>query len=120
MKSITGLLIGAVVAVAVGAVGLTTARLQGHMADAQERIATRQYDAARDSLDEAERYLEYGRWVPGVGDDSLREVRARKAALQYWQGQYEAVLPAQAEPVAGVDETNVERSEEHTSELQSQ
>ena len=108
MKSITGLLIGAVVAVAVGAVGLTTARLQGHMADAQERIATRQYDAARDSLDEAERYLEYGRWVPGVGDDSLREVRARKAALQYWQGQYEAVLPAQAEPVAGVDETNVE------------
>src|SRR5687767_5752309 len=108
MKSITGLVIGAVVAVAVGAVGLTTARLQGHMADAQERIATRQYDAARDSLDEAEGYIEYTGWIPGVGDDSLREVRARKAALQYWEGQYEAVLPAQAEPVAGVDETNVE------------
>src|SRR5688500_18145374 len=108
MNSITGFLVGAVVAVTVGVVGLTTARLQRHMADAQERIATRQYDAARVSLDEAERYLEYGRWIPGVGDDSLREVRARKAALQYWQGQYEAVLPAQAEPVAGVDETNVE------------
>src|SRR5687767_242481 len=108
MKSITGLVIGAVVAVAVGAVGLTTARLQGHMADAQEQIATLQYDPARASLDEAERYLAYTQWVPGVGDESLREVRARKAALQYWQGQYEAVLPAQAEPVAGVDETNVE------------
>src|SRR5687767_1092832 len=108
MKSITGLVIGAVVAIVVGVVGLTTARLQRHMADAQERIATRQYDAALASLDDAEGYLEYGRWIPGVGDESLREVRARKAALQYWQGEYEAVLPAQAEPVAGVDEANVE------------
>ena len=108
MKSITGLLIGAIVAVAAGAVSLTAARLQRHMAAAQEQIATRQYDAARDSLDEAEGYLEYARWVPGVGEESLREVRARKAALQYWQGQYQEVLPAQAEPVAGVDETNVE------------
>jgi hypothetical protein len=78
------------------------------MADAQERIATLQYDAARGSLDEAERYLAYTTWIPGVGEESLREARARKAALHYWQGQYDAVLPAQAEPVAGVDESNVE------------
>jgi hypothetical protein len=108
MNSMTGLLVGAIAAAAVGIAGLTTARLQRHMADAQERIATRQYEAARASLDEAEGYIEYTGWIPGVGDESLREVRARKAALQYWEGQYEAVLPAQAEPVAGVDETNVE------------
>jgi hypothetical protein len=108
MKSITGLLIGAIVAAAVGVVSLTTARLQRHMANAQEQIATLQYDAARGSLDEAERYLAYGQWIPGVGDESLREVRARRAALQYWQRQYDAVLPARAEPVAGVDESNVE------------
>ena len=107
MKSITGLLVGAVLAAAVGVVALTTARLQRHMADAQEQIATLQYARARESLDAAEGYLEYARWIPGTGD-SLREVRARKAALQYWQGQYAAVLPAQAEPVAAVDETNVE------------
>lgn len=108
MNSMTGLLVGAIVAAAVGIAAVTTARLQRHMADAQERIATRQYDAALASLDEAEGYIEYTGWIPGVGDESLREVRARKAALQYWEGQYEAVLPAQAEPVAGVDETNVE------------
>jgi hypothetical protein len=108
MKSITGLLIGAIVAVAAGFVSLTAARLQRNMADAEEQIATRQYDRARDSLDAAERYLAYGRWLPGIGGESLREVRARKAALQYWQGEYQAVLPAQAEPVAGVDETNVD------------
>src|SRR5688572_12034807 len=108
MNSMTGLLVGAIVAAAVRIAAVTTARLQRHMADAQERIATRQYDAALASLDEAEGYIEYTGWIPGVGDESLREVRARKAALQYWEGQYEAVLPAQAEPVAGVDEANVE------------
>jgi hypothetical protein len=108
MKSITGLLIGAILASVAGAAGVTAARLQRHMANAQEQIATLQYDAARDSLDEAERYLAYGEWIPRLADGSLREVRARQAALQYWQGQYAAVLPAQAEPVAAVDESNVE------------
>lgn len=108
MKDITGLLIGAVVVGFVGMAALTAARFQQHMADAQERIATLQYPAAKESLDTAETYLEYGRWLPGIGESSLKEVRARKAALQYWQGDYESVLPAQAEPVALVDETNVE------------
>ena len=108
MKSITALLIGAVVLAAVGAGALTASRLQRVMADAQEQTATQQYAEAQASLDAAEGYLELGQWVPVVGEDSLKEVRARKAALQYWQGQYQDVLPAQAEPVAAVDESNVE------------
>ncbi len=50
----------------------------------------------------------YAQWVPRVGGDAVREVRARQAALQYWQGDFQKVLPAQAEPVAAVDESNVE------------
>ena len=61
-----------------------------------------------ESLDEAEGYLRYARWVPADRRRPSREVRARKAALQYWQGDFANVLPAQAEPVAAVDETNVE------------
>ena len=108
MKTITVFLIAAVVSTAAGAAFLGVARMQRHMADAQEQAATLQYDAALGSLEAAERYLEYGRWLPFVGAESLREVRARKAAVQYWLGQYEAVLPAQAEPVSAVDESNVE------------
>lgn len=108
MKSITALLLAAVVAAAAGGVFLMTARLQGRMADAQEQIATRQYAEARESLEAAEGYLEYGQWLPWIGDGALKEVRARQAALQYWQGEYASVLPAQAEPVAAVDESNVE------------
>lgn len=108
MKSITALLVGAIVCAAAGASALTAARLQRHMADAQEQIATLQYDAAGASLDAAEGYLRLAQWVPFVGPGSLQEVRARQAALQYWQGEYDAVLPTQAEPVAAVDEGNVE------------
>jgi hypothetical protein len=108
MKSITGFVVAAIVFALAGTVALTAARLQRHMADAQEQASTLQYAKAQESLDAAEAYLEYGRWLPFIGDRSLKEVRARKAALQYWQGDYEGVLPAQAEPVAAVDESNVE------------
>jgi type II secretory pathway pseudopilin PulG len=106
MKNITTYLVTAILFAIVGIISLTVARLQRHMADAQEQIATLRYEDAQASLDAAESYLEYAQWLPGVGDDALKEVRTRKAALLYWQGDYEAVLPAQAEPVAAVDESN--------------
>jgi hypothetical protein len=108
MKSITVFLVAALLFVIVGLVSLTAARMQRQMADAQERVATQQYAGAQESLDAAEGYLRYAQWLPGVGQRSLQEVRARKAALLYWQGKYEAVLPAQAEPVAAVDESNAD------------
>ena len=106
MKTITGFLVAALLFVIVGMVSLTASRMQGHLADAQERVATLQYAGAQQSLDAAEGYLEYAQYLPWVGSESLQEVRARKAALLYWQGKYEAVLPVQAEPVAAVDESN--------------
>ena len=46
--------------------------------------------------------------MPFLGTDARQEIRARQAAVQYWQRQYDVVLPAGAEPVAAVDEENVE------------
>ena len=108
MKSVTAYLIAAVIFAGVGVVGLTAARLQRSLADAQEQTSTQQYGLAQQSLEAAEGHLRYARWVPQVGADTVREVRARQAALQYWQGDFAKVLPAQAEPVAAVDESNVE------------
>lgn len=108
MKSITVLLVAGLVFAGLGAVALTAARLERHMADAQEQLATLQYAEAQASLEAAEDYLETAQWLPFVGDASLNEVRARKAALLYWQGDYDGVLPQQVEPVAAVDEDNVE------------
>ena len=108
MKSVTAYVIAAAVFVVVGVAALTASRLERQLADAQERTATQQYALARQSLDAADGYLRYAEWLPRIGDETVREVRAREAALQYWQGDYAKVLPAQAEPVAAVDESNVE------------
>jgi hypothetical protein len=108
VKSVTAYLVAAVVFVAVGVVALTASRLERDLANAQERATTQQYGLAQQSLDAAQGHLRYARLVPRIGEETLREVRARQAALQYWQGDYAKVLPAQAEPVAAVDENNVE------------
>ncbi|HET9361923.1 MAG TPA: hypothetical protein VFO58_19355, partial [Vicinamibacterales bacterium] len=48
------------------------------------------------------------RFVPWIGSDAREEIRARQAAVQYWQRKYDEVIPVGAEPVAAVDENNVE------------
>jgi hypothetical protein len=91
-----------------GAACLGVSRLEGHMADAQQRLATLQYDAAKDSLAEAAQYADHARWVPWLGRDERQEIRARNAALQYWKKEFDVLVPAQAEPVAAVGDDNVE------------
>jgi hypothetical protein len=108
MKGIAGLLIGAVVLGLAGAGCLGVARLEDRMADAGERLSTLQYTAAEESLAQAELDAGRARWVPWLGSDARQEIQARRAALRYWERQYETVVPAQAEPVTAVDDTNLE------------
>ena len=108
MKGTSGFLVSAIVLVVLGGLGLTASRIQRYRADALQHIATLRYADARESLDKAEGYLTYGRWLPGLGADALKDVRARKAALQYWQREYDALVPQGADPVAAVEEDNVD------------
>jgi len=108
MKSFLAFLVAAIVLAVVGAACLGVARLENHMADAQQRVSTLQYTEAKASLEEAKQYADHARWVPFLGRDERREIRAREAAVQYWQKRYDAIVPAQAEPVAAVGDDNVE------------
>jgi len=108
MRSVVGLVAGAVALALVGFAFFGVARLEGHMADAGQQLSTLRYAAAGESLAQAEQYAGRARLVPWLGSDARLEIRARQAAVQYWQRDYEAVLPAGAEPVAAVDEENVE------------
>jgi hypothetical protein len=108
MKAILGFLLGAIALALAGSAALSAGRFERHMADAQQQAATGQYEAARQSLDAAEEYQAYARWLPGRGDEAGDELQTRRASLQYWQRQYEDLVPAQAEPVAAVDESNDE------------
>jgi hypothetical protein len=108
MRSTIGFAIAALVMGLFGVAFLGVARLEGYMADAGDRLSTLQYTSPQESLTQAEQYANRARFVPWLGSDARQEIRARQAAAQYWQRQYDAILPAGAEPVAAVDETNVE------------
>jgi hypothetical protein len=108
MRTFIAFVVVTIALAAFGYASLGVARLEDHMADAQQRLATLQYDAAKDSLAEAAQYADHARWVPWLGRDDRQEIRARTAALQYWKKDYDELVPAQAEPVAAVGDDNVE------------
>ena len=110
MKWIAGYVVGAVVLALLGSVCLGASRLERAMARAQETLVTSDYEASDATLGTVERYYEYASRLPGVGPGPLNDVRARKAALRYWQGEYGALVPAgRPDPVADVAPDNVQQ-----------
>jgi hypothetical protein len=107
MKGTLGFVIAALVIAAVGAVLVGLGRFERDMADAQQYASTEQYEQAAARLADAERYASYGRWMPRYGATAAGDIRARRAALAYWQRNYEAVLPRDSDPVGGVEGGNL-------------
>lgn len=108
MKGITRFIVGALVFAALGCFCLGASRLDAEMAKAQETMLTSDYGAADASLSAAEHYYQYISRVPWVGEGPLHDVRARQAALKYWQRQYAALAPPdRTDPVTDVPTENV-------------
>jgi hypothetical protein len=108
MKGIAGYVIGAIVLAVLGGTCLLASRLDRRMAGAQQAFLTADYDAANASLQVIERYYVYASRLPWVGDGPVNDVRARRAAVSYWQRKYSALAPAdRTEPVADVDADNL-------------
>lgn len=108
MKAIAGFVAAAVIFALVGAGFAVAGFLDGDMADAQQRGTTGDYEPLAGVLDRAEPYYEYASRLPWVGNGGVNDIRARKAALQYWQGEYSALVQNPAEPFAAVPVENVE------------
>lgn len=108
MKGIAGYVVGAIVLVVLGGICLGASRLDGVMVNAQQALLTSDYGAADASLQNAERYYGYASRLPWVGERSANEVRARRAAINYWQRKYGALAPAdRTDPVADVAADNI-------------
>jgi hypothetical protein len=106
MKGITGLLLAAAALALLGA-GLAAAGfLERDLAQAQANVSTMNYDGVEETFDKAERYYEYGSHLPFIGNGPVNEIRARRAALHYWQKNYTQVLPQQSDPVGAVASDN--------------
>lgn len=107
MRAVLGYLVGAVVLAVIGGACLAASALDRQVARANQMLAARNYDEPDALLADAERSLEYASRIPWIGSGPLNDVKARRAALRYWQGQYGEVLPSQNDPVGSVDASNV-------------
>jgi hypothetical protein len=108
MKAVAGYLIGAVLLAVVAVVLFRVGVLDREMADAEERAVDAEYAPLDAVLSSAEPYYEYASKLPWVGSRPLNELRARKAALQYWQHRYGELVPRKEDPLEGVPADNVD------------
>ena len=108
MKEITGYLLGAFALALLGVVLSNVGFIENDLARAEQAVASQQYGEAEASFATAERYLTYVSYVPGIGNGPLNAVRTRRAAARYWQREYAAIVPRQADPVSAVAADNVD------------
>jgi hypothetical protein len=107
-KGITGYVFGALVLTLAGAVCLAASVFDRRIARTQQNVAAMKYDDPDGALEAVERYFEYGSRLPWVGSGSLNDVRARRAALHYWQHRYDLLIPDQGDPIGALPPDNIE------------
>jgi len=108
MKGIVACFVLASALAMVGALCLGASRLDRRMAQAEESLLTADYDSADASLSVIERYYQLASRVPWVGERPVSAIRARRAAVNYWQRKYSAVAPiGVADPLAEVAVNNL-------------
>ncbi len=102
MRVVATYLGGVLVLVVLGGALLSASRFDRTIAAAQEDLVAARYADAKAGFEAAERYLGYASWLPWVGNEVAADIRARRAAVSYWQQQYGDIVPAENEPLAEV------------------
>ncbi|MEE2777430.1 MAG: hypothetical protein VYE73_11805 [Acidobacteriota bacterium] len=82
----------------VGTVLLAASRLDSALAVAQQGLWVRDYETADAAFETAEQFLGFASLVPGIGDDPLEELQARRASASYWQRQYSDLVEGDLRP----------------------
>jgi len=108
MKRIAIYLLSALVLLTVGSVCWSLSGLENSLAQAQQDVATLNYEGVQERFDRAEQFYEFGSRIPGVGNQALNDIRARKASLQYWQRNFAAIVPPGEDPVASLPPDNTD------------
>jgi hypothetical protein len=107
MRAVAGYVLGAVLTALFGGVCLTAGLLDRDLVLAEQDLVASKYEVPEATLERAERLYTYSSRLPWVGDDELNDVRARRAALQYWQGRYSSIISDLDESGGGVAEDNI-------------
>jgi len=103
----TGYLLGAAVLTVLGGVCLAAGIVDRAIVRTQENAFALTYAGSAEAFDTAERYLQYGSWIPSVGR-RVNDVRARRASMHYWRREYDRIVPQASDPLAGIPSENVD------------
>src|SRR5262249_24377650 len=95
MKAIAGFLFIAMVLALIGVVCLAASRLDRDMARGEQNLSALKYADADQAFESTARYYDYTGSLPWVGKESVNDIRTRRAALRYWQGQYGPIASLQ-------------------------
>jgi hypothetical protein len=98
----------ALIAAAVGFSCLAWGKVASDLAEAERQTARLEYAGVAETLTRAERFFEYLSRVPFIGNGPLNEVRARRAAVHYWQQDYDSIIPAAPDPIGALPPDNVD------------
>ena len=101
MKTIGGWVFAALALAALGVVALAAGRVEHRIAGAEQAFASLDLAESARAYDELEQSLAYLRFVPWVGGDAVRRMRASRAAVEYWNGDYDALLSLTRGEAAG-------------------
>jgi hypothetical protein len=108
MKGVIACWLAALGVSVLGIVCLLAGRFEQSVAQVQRDLSTLNYAGAEDVLARAERYVEYASYIPGVGNRTLNDIRARRAWLHYWQRQYGAIIPHSDDPIGSLPRDDTE------------
>ena len=89
MRTVIGTLAAGIALAWVGALLIAASRLDHNIALAQEHLVAQRYASADEAFEAAAPTLGYARWLPWIGNRAVDDMRARRAALLYWQHRYE-------------------------------
>jgi hypothetical protein len=103
----TRALIAAVLCAVAAGIVLAAGIVDREIVGTQRNFVGLKYSESADALDKAERYLGFARWFPAA-ERRLRDVRARRAAMYYWQHQYDRIVPRNGDPLVDIPADNVD------------
>ena len=102
MRRSFGLLVFAVLLAAAGGAVLLAGMYERRLAVAQEDMAVLDFDDPQTEYASLENDLGKWSWLTA---STVKEIRARRAALQYWQGHYADLAASAATPSSGLNDT---------------
>jgi hypothetical protein len=100
-------MIAAIVLALAGVALVVTGLVDREMARAEQDVFALKYAEAGRAFDAAEGYVRYEEWVPWIRH-RVDDVRTRRAALQYWQHDYDRIVRGDSDPLAGIPADNID------------